>query len=129
MSVEGPASKLPPKLSPEELKRPVPHRHVGPSKAPAAPPAEKRSRRVVKGPRTPTRPDLWGKALVGLAAVLVVVALLVVPGWLFGGKNPVAKAAEATMQYSGARVAMTGSFNGPGVSLSMDGNGVMNGDT
>jgi hypothetical protein len=124
--VEG-SSKLPPQLSPEELKRPVVHKHVGPSKAPA--PSE-RPKPVVKAPKTPIRPDLWGKALVAMGAVLVVIGLLVVPGWLFGGgQNPVAQAAEATMQHSGARVAMTGSFNGPGMSLNMQGNGAMNGET
>jgi hypothetical protein len=65
-------------------------------------------------PEPEYRPDRsWDKLLILVGAVVVVVALLVVPGLLNrGGKNPVAAAAEATANSAGVRMNFSGRFQG-----------------
>lgn len=71
----------------------------------------------------------WDKLLLVVGAIVVVAALLVVPGILNrGGKNPVADAAEATSVAGGVRISFTGSSQGP-ARMTMSGKGVMNGET
>jgi hypothetical protein len=71
----------------------------------------------------------WNKLLLVLGAIVVVAALLVVPGLLNrGGQNPVAAAAEATSNAPGVRVAFTGRSKGP-AQMTIAGKGVMNGET
>ncbi|HET9120673.1 MAG TPA: hypothetical protein VFN72_09065 [Solirubrobacterales bacterium] len=105
--------------------------------------APKVARRWVGDPTSPAptakdRPDpkpeyesyrSWDKLLLVVGAIVVVVALLVVPGLLNrGGQNPVAAAAEATSNVSGAHFTFTGNATGT-ESVSMSGRGVMNGET
>ena len=71
----------------------------------------------------------WNKLLLVLGAIVVVAALLVVPGLLSrGGENPVAAAAEATSNAPGVRVAFTGRSQGPD-QMTIAGKGFMNGET
>lgn len=71
----------------------------------------------------------WNKVLLIVGAIVVVIALLVVPGLLNrGGQNPVAAAAEATSKVSGVRFTFTGRVQGP-AAVSMSGRGLMNGET
>jgi hypothetical protein len=104
-----------------ELPARVPRRYVGPTSSSAPPPRE---------PERPFKPDpAWNKLLLIVGAIVLVVALLVVPGILNrGGKNPVADAAEATRNAPGVRMNFTMSAQGP-VPMTMTGTGVMNGET
>jgi hypothetical protein len=71
----------------------------------------------------------WDKLLLVAGAIVVVVALLVVPGILNrGGQNPVAAAAEATSDAAGVRITFTGSSQGA-AQMTMSGKGVMNGES
>ncbi len=71
----------------------------------------------------------WDKLLLVLGAIVVIAALLVVPGLLNrGGQNPVAAAAEATSNAPGVRITFTGGSQGPGA-MSIRGRGVLNGET
>jgi hypothetical protein len=98
----------------------VPRRFVGPSETPA--PASKPER---KSPEARS----WDKLLLVVGAAVVVAAILIVPGILNrGGQNPVAEAAQATMDASGVRMTFTMSMQGP-VQMTMQGSGVMNGET
>jgi hypothetical protein len=65
-------------------------------------------------PEPEYKPDRsWDKLLVLVGAVVVIVALLVVPGLLNrGGENPVAAAAEATSSSAGVRMTFSGRFQG-----------------
>ncbi|HSD24966.1 MAG TPA: hypothetical protein VLB79_11640, partial [Solirubrobacterales bacterium] len=76
------------------------------------------------------RPDpAWDKLLLIVGAIVVVVALLVVPGLLNrGGQNPVAAAAEATGNVPGVRITFTGRSQGS-AAMTMRGRGVLNGET
>jgi hypothetical protein len=98
----------------------VPRRYVGASTTAAPSPGSERS----------YKPDrAWDKALLVLGAVVVVVALLIVPGILNrGGQNPIAAAAEATRNSPGVRMSFNMSTQGP-VPMTMTGTGVMNGET
>jgi hypothetical protein len=98
----------------------VPRRYVG------AAPAGRRSES-----REPYKPDpAWNKALIAVGVAVVALALLVVPGIVNrGGKNPVAQAAQATLHWPGARMSFSATGTGPGASVSMQGSGVMNGET
>jgi hypothetical protein len=81
-------------------------------------------------PTSEYKPDpAWDKLLLVAGAIVVVVALLVVPGILNrGGQNPVAAAAEATSDAGGVRISFMGSSQGP-AQMTMSGKGVMNGET
>ena len=81
-------------------------------------------------PRHEYKPNRsWDKLLLVVGAIVVVAALLVVPGILNrAGKNPVADAAEATSDAGGVRISFTGSSQGP-ARMTMSGKGVMNGET
>src|SRR5689334_12706080 len=71
----------------------------------------------------------WNKVLLIVGAIVVVIALLVVPGLLnHGGQNPVAAAAEATSNVPGVRFTFTGRVQGT-KAVSMSGRGLMNGET
>ena len=71
---------------------------------------------------------VWDKLLIVVGAIVVAVALLVVPGILNrGGQNPVAAAAEATSDAPGVRVSFTGTSQGP-VRMSLRGSGVLDGE-
>ena len=96
----------------------VEHRWVG---APTPP---------TSGPDREYKSDpAWDKLLLVAGAIVVVVALLVVPGILNrGGKNPVAAAAEATSNSPGVRISYSGQAGGP-ESMGFTGTGVMNGET
>jgi hypothetical protein len=96
----------------------VDHRWVG-APRPAAP-----------EPKREYKPDpAWDKLLLVVGAIVVVAALLIVPGILnHGGENPVAAAAEATRDAPGVRIAFTGSSQGSDP-IGFSGNGVMNGET
>ena len=124
-------SKLPPKLSPEELNRPVRRRQVG--RPAAAAPEQPRSESpgpATRAPATPIHPDYWGKALVAMGIAIVALCVLVVPGLVGGGgsKNPVAEAAQTTMDNS-LRVTFGGSVgSADGGVINMQGAGVWNGD-
>lgn len=104
----------------DDLPARVPRRWVGPApdSKPPSPPKRK------------YEPDrAWDKLLLIVGAVVAVVALLVVPGILNrGGQNPVAEAAEATMDSSGVRMTFSATIQGP-FSMTMQGNGVFNGET
>jgi hypothetical protein len=104
--------------SPDQPK--VERRFVG---SPSGPPVDQEPKREYK-------PDpAWDKLLLVAGAIVVVVALLVVPGILNrGGQNLVAAAAEATSDAGGVRVSFTGSSQGP-VQMTIRGRGVMNGET
>jgi hypothetical protein len=93
---------------------------VGQATAPAAEPE----------PEPAYKPDrAWDKLLLVVGAAVVVVALLVVPGILNrSGGNPVAAAAQATMDSSGVRMSFDMSVDGP-FRMTMRGNGVLNGET
>jgi hypothetical protein len=98
----------------------VPRRYVGPSPTSAAP---------AKSP--PKTPELraWNKLLLLVGAAVAVAALLIVPGIVSkGGKNPVAEAAQATMDSPGVRMDFSFSFQGP-EQVTMQGTGVLNGET
>lgn len=101
--------------------------------------APKVERRLVGAPGPPASDPVregeykadpaWNKLLLVLGAIVVVAALLVVPGLLNrGGQNPVAAAAEATSNAAGVRITFTGGSQGPGA-MSLRGRGVMNGET
>jgi hypothetical protein len=102
----------------------VPRKWVGPSAGSPPPPA------ASPEPKRTYKPDpAWDKLLLVAGAIVVVVALLVVPGILNrGGQNPVAAAAEATSDAGGVRINFTGSSQGA-TPLTMSGKGVMNGET
>jgi hypothetical protein len=102
----------------------VPRKWVGPSADSPPPPAANPE------PKRTYKPDpAWDKLLLVAGAIVVVVALLVVPGILNrGGQNPVAAAAEATSDAGGVRVSFTGSSQGP-AQMTINGRGVMNGET
>jgi hypothetical protein len=93
---------------------------VGPAAAPAPKPEPERK----------YKPDrAWDKLLVLVGVAALVAALLIVPGILNrGGQNPVAEAAQATMDSSGVRMTFSASFDGP-FRMTMRGNGVLNGET
>jgi hypothetical protein len=76
------------------------------------------------------RPDrAWDKLLLLVGAAIVVAALLIVPGILNqGGQNPVAEAAQATMDSSGVRMTFSATTQGP-FQMNMQGTGVLNGET
>jgi hypothetical protein len=97
----------------------VEHRWVG-AQTPAAPEPEREY-----------KPDpAWDKLLLVVGAIAVAVALLVVPGILNrGGQNPIAEAAQATMEASGVRTTFSATINGPGFQMAMQGGGVLNGET
>lgn len=102
----------------------MPRKWVGPSAGSPPPPA------ADPEPKRTYKPDpAWDKLLLVAGAIVVVVALLVVPGILNrGGQNPVAAAAEATSDARGVRVSFTGSSQGP-AQMTINGRGVMNGET
>jgi hypothetical protein len=106
---------------------------------PGQSPAPKVERRFVGTPVEPAphsdpprenKPNRsWDKLLLVVGAIVVVAALLVVPGILNrGGKNPVAVAAEATSDAGGVRISFTGASQGP-ARMTISGKGVMNGET
>jgi hypothetical protein len=98
----------------------VERRLVGASGPPASDPITEREYKA---------DPAWNKLLLVLGAIVVVAALLVVPGLLNrGGHNPVAAAAEATSNAAGVRITFTGGLQGPGA-MSLRGRGVMNGET
>jgi hypothetical protein len=98
----------------------VTRRYVGPTPPAPTPPDPPRSFRA---------DPAWNKLLLIAGAIVLVVALLVVPGILNrGGDNPVADAAEATRNAPGVRMNFTMSAQGP-VSMTMTGSGVMNGES
>jgi hypothetical protein len=71
----------------------------------------------------------WDKLLIVVGVIVVVVALLIVPGILNrGGKNPIAAAAEATQDAPGVRITFSGGAQGA-VSMNMSGKAVLNGET
>jgi hypothetical protein len=113
-----------PGQSPDTEAPKVARRWVGDPTAPApaadAPP----------DPKPGYKPDpAWNKVLIVLGAIVVVVALLVVPGLLNrGGQNPVAAAAEATSNVPGVRISFSGRAQGQGA-MTMSGKGVLNGET
>ena len=80
--------------------------------------------------RRPYRPDpAWDKLLLVVGATMLVVALLVVPGIVSrGGGNPVAEAAQATLDSPGVRMTFTASVSGP-TAVTMNGGGLLNGET
>jgi hypothetical protein len=81
-------------------------------------------------PKRPYRPDpAWDKLLLVLGAIVLVIAVLVVPGIVnHRGQNPVAAAAEATSNVPGARSNFTLTVSGP-VQMTLTGKGLMNGET
>jgi len=97
----------------------VEHRWVGASTPPAGEPE-----------KTTYKPDpAWNKLLLVVGAIVLVVAVLVVPGLLNrGGQNPVAAAAEATSDVPGVRIAFSGGGQG-GDAMTISGKGVLNGET
>jgi hypothetical protein len=110
-----------PARSPEsDLPAKVPRRFVGEATTPS--PAPKREK---KSPEARS----WDKLLLVVGAAVAVAAVLIVPGILNkGGQNPVAEAAQATMDSSGVRMNFTMSMQGP-VQITMQGSGAMNGET
>lgn len=103
-----------------ELPAKVPRRFVGPSTTASSPPKREGKSREARA---------WDKLLLVVAAVVAVAAVLIVPGILNrGGQNPVAEAAQATMDSPGVRMNFTASMQGP-VQMTMQGSGVLNGDT
>jgi hypothetical protein len=110
-----------PGSSPEsDLPAKVPRRWVGPAAAPAPEPQQKREYKPDKA---------WDKLLLVIGAAALVAALLIVPGILNqGGQNPVAEAAQATMDSSGVRMTFSANIDGP-FRMTMRGNGVLNGET
>lgn len=105
--------------------------------------APKVARRWVGDPTAPVpaadaRPDAkpgykpdpaWDKMLIVVGVIVVVVALLVVPGLLNrGGQNAVADAAEATSNVPGVRISFSGRAQGQDA-MTMTGKGVLNGET
>jgi hypothetical protein len=98
----------------------VPRRFVGQATAPST--ARKRDQK-------PPETRAWDKLLLLVGAAVAVAAVLIVPGILNrAGQNPVAEAAQATMDASGVKMTFTGSIQGP-VQVTMQGSGAMNGDT
>jgi len=110
-----------PAQSPEgELPARVPRRYVGPSATSAKP---------SKGGLKPPEARAWDKLLLLVGAAVAVAALLIVPGIVNkGAQNPVAEAAQATMDAPGVRMDFNFSFNGP-EEMTMQGTGVLNGET
>jgi hypothetical protein len=118
--VDSHESNTPGQSQDGDLPAKVPRRVVG--GAPAGPPP-KETKRAYKPDRS------WDKLLLVLGAVVVVVALLVVPGILNRrGENPIAAAAQATQDAPGVRMSFSATTQGP-VPMSMTGSGVMNGET
>ena len=117
-------SLTPGQASQPDLSARVPRRYVGPSTATAPAPNA-----APKRERTAREARAWDKLLLLVGAAVVVAAILIVPGILNqGGRNPVAQAAETTMQSPGVRMDFTFSFQGP-ASGTMHGTGVLNGET
>jgi hypothetical protein len=99
----------------------VPRRYVGP-----APSGKHRP----EPEPDPAGKKAWDKLLLVVGAAVVVAALLIVPGILNrGGQNPVAEAAQATMDSPGVRMTFTGALQGGSAQMTMSGTGVMNGET
>jgi hypothetical protein len=110
-----------PAQSQSDLPAKVPRRYVGPSAGSAPPRAPE--------PKSPEA-RAWDKLLLIVGAAVVVAAILIVPGILNrGGQNPIAEAAQATMDSPGVRMNLTGSLQGGPVQMTMSGSGVMNGET
>lgn len=107
----------------------MPRRYVGPSTGSTPSPAPAAGGPSASTPEQgPNRSWNWLLALVGVAIALA--ALLVVPGILNrGGKNPIAEAAQATMDAPGARMAFNVSVQGGPVQMTMKGTGQLNGET
>jgi hypothetical protein len=116
-----------------------PHEPRTPARSPDSDPAAKVPRRFV-GPLETAAPApkqekkspearAWDKLLLFVGAAVAIAAVLIVPGILNrGGQNPVAQAAQATMDASGVRMTFTMSMQGP-AQMTMQGSGEMNGDT
>jgi hypothetical protein len=89
---------------------------------------------VPPAPAPSTEPEYepnrsWDKLLILVGAVVVVIALLVVPGLLNrGGQNPVAAAAEATSNSAGVRMNFSGRFQGQ-TPMTMSGRADLDGET
>jgi hypothetical protein len=120
--VENHEWNTPGQSSESELPAKVPRRWVGQATGPAPEPEPDQGRDY--------RPDRsWDKLLLVVGAAVIVAALLIVPGILNqGGQNPVAEAAQATMDSSGVRMTFSATVTGP-LQMTMQGNGVLNGET
>ena len=106
-----------------DLPAKVPRRWVGPEPGSAPAPDPEVKREYKKDPA-------WDKLLLLAAGIAVVLAVLVVPGILNpGGENPVAEAAQATIEWPGARMSFTATAIGDDGTVTMRGSGVMNGET
>src|SRR6476620_6627166 len=119
-SVDTHEPRTPARSPDSELPAKVPRRFVGEATAPSTAP---------KREQKPPEARAWDKLLLLVGAAVAIAAVLIVPGILNrGGQNPVAEAAQATMDASGVRMTFTGSIQGP-VQVTMQGSGAMNGDT
>jgi hypothetical protein len=94
---------------------------VGPS-ATSAPAAKRKLK--------PPEVKAWDKLLLLVGVAVAVAAVLIVPGIVNrGGQNPVAEAAETTLHWPGARMSFTATGTGQAGAVTMEGAGVMNGET
>ena len=132
-------SRTPPGVDPSEVYE---HDGTTPGRSPSPEPPKVERRWVgqagdhARAPETAAEPrpayrsdPAWDKLLLVVGAIVVAVALLVVPGILNrGGQNPVAAAAEETSNAPGVRISFTGRAQGP-EQMAMSGRGVMNGET